>query len=481
MGLRSERITNMVSSEGRPQWDSNKKHRGTWSTAGSATKYTGVLRFADGRPRLTVNAPHVGQSVYELHGPAVIHGELESGIKVTLWDQHDQPLLLGRSTKDGVKFRRHFTYALLGQHLGTYEEELFQYSAVRLHGLAEWTEMHDPTKQGISTDELPQYPAASLQIPNPGNPDNVHTVQVRVENPRRLEISNRSGTHAFIDHLGDNAMIVFECSPPAPAAVHDLLLFDLQPLLAFAHHSAVPVESEWLAVQDMDEAIPVMRRHHIRKEYIERSLFHSNMVLPLSSVDPSVLIPAWWKAQDELYPAPQIITSYLQGTRGVLEGSVTAVIAVAEHLHSKIGPTKERFNKKEFKARKRVVINALVDEKDADFISFVNESFANNRPTFSTRLAELLDAVTPGRLKIMRIDGKGWVKDVKQVRNLLAHTGSHVERRSNGASELLSRVNIKTRAIVSILILKQMNLADDVLDQAAHALFIHLRQQRPAQ
>jgi hypothetical protein len=470
----------MMSSEGLSKWDRKKKYRGKWWPAGSpTTSYPGALRFRDGRPRLTVNAPSVGQRVYDLHGPAVIHGELESGNKVTLWDQYEQPLHHDRSTERGMTFHRHFSYAILGQHLGAYEEELFQYSAVQLHGLAEWTEMREPTMQGLPLEELPQYPAAQLQIPNSEVPGQSYTVLVRIENPKRLEISNHSGTPAFINHMGDKVRVTFECEPPAPARVHDLLLFDLQPLLSFAYHSGVSVDSEWLAVKDIVDSMPVMRPHRIRKEYVERSLFNFNMVLPLSAVDPSLLFPAWWRAQDELYPAPQIITSYLQGTRGVLEGSVSAVIAVAEHLHSKIGPTKERFDKQKLKNNKRAVIRALPDEQDPEFIKFVNESFANNRPTLATKLSELIDAVTPGRLEMMNIDGESWAADVKQVRNLLAHTGSHVPRRSNAASELLARVNIETRAIVAMLILKQMNLGDIVLDQAAHALHVHLKQNRP--
>ena len=471
----------MMSSKGPSKWDRKKKYRGKWWPAGApTTSYSGTIRFVAGRPLLTVNAPPVGQSVYDLHGPPVIHGELESGNKVTLWDQYEQPLLHD-PTERGMRFHRHFSYALMGQHLGAYEEQLFQYSAVQLHGLAEWTEMHEPTMQDLPWDKLPQYPSAMLQISNPVNPGQSYTVQVRVENPKRLEVSKRSGTHAFINHMGDKARITFQCDPPAPARVHDLLLFDLQPLLAFAYHSAVSVDSEWLAVNDLVDSIPVMRPHHIRKEYVEQSLFNDNMVLPLSAVDPSVLFPAWWRVQEELYPAPQIITSYLQGTRGVLEGSVSSVIAVAEHLHSKTGPTKERFDKKDLRNKEREVIDALGAGQDPDFIKFVRESFGNNRPTLATRLSELIDAVTPRRLEIMSINGESWAADVKQVRNLLAHTGSHVPRRSNAASVLLARVNIETRAIVAILILEQMNLDEAVLDQAAQALHVHLKQNRPPQ
>ena len=201
----AERITNMMSSKGPLKWDRKKKYRGKWWPAGSpTTSYSGTIRFVDGRPRLTVNAPPVGQSVYDLHGPPVIHGELESGNKVTLWDQYEQPLLHDdRPTERGLKFHRHFSHALMGQHLGTYEEELFQYSAVQLHGLAEWSEILEPTMQDLPEDKLPQYPSAMLQIPNPNNPAQSYTVLVRVENPKRLEISKRSGTPAFINHMGD--------------------------------------------------------------------------------------------------------------------------------------------------------------------------------------------------------------------------------------------------------------------------------------
>lgn len=84
--------------------------------------------------------------------------------------------------------------------------------------------------------------------------------------------------------------------------------------------------------------------------------------------------------------------------------------------------------------------------------------------------------MTSERLELMTISAHQWIADVRKVRDILAHTSSHVTRRGgDGDSSLLDRVNSQTRAIVTILILKQMGIEEAALDRAAMALSTELK------
>lgn len=406
----------------------------------------------------------------------VVHGQLDSGENVTLWDTGGHVLEFLANESDARKAARRFTYAVLGAHLETFEEERFRYSAYALHGLGVWSAMDNPVPHNTSQENLPQYEPAHLNNFETDESGVEYSAKVYIEGPRRLEADEWSPHGAVAAHTGDHARVVFECDPPAPARIHDLLLFDLQALLTFSYQGGAPVEAEWFASEDLDHVLPVMRRDSFTGRRPTGHVFRQSMILDTALVDPSVLLPAWWSAVQKLYPAPQVITLYHHGSRGVLESSVASVIAVAEHLHGLIGPTLTRFPEGFLESKKEALKKAFPSSEDAPFREFLYQALKNNRPTLKTRLKELVSAVTSERLNLMSICEHQWVTDVRNLRDLLAHTSSHVTRRGgDGDVFLLDRVNSQTRAIVSILILKQMGLHDAALDRAAVSLSAELK------
>lgn len=208
-----------------------------------------------------------------------------------------------------------------------------------------------------------------------------------------------------------------------------------------------------------------------------------SMVLTTEKLEPAILFPAWWKVMEDLFPAIEVIYLYHHGSRGLLESSVASSIAVAEHLHGMIGPTRTRFPEGFLADKKQSVKQAgkVINQEGPDaalqkfvaepaFRDFLYEAFKNDRPVLRTRLEELADEVTSARLALLKIDRAQWVSDVIMVRNPIAHTSSHVKRRGVDSSNVLSRVNTSTRAIVTILILKRMGLSEDSLDHSARVL-----------
>lgn len=450
----------------RASWDESKKYRGHWWSPDEPEHvFPGVLRFDDGRPRLTFSSPPTGQEFYALARPQMLYGELDSGEKVTLWDLHGSPLHHPPTVKPQIKSRRRFTYAILGEHLKNHHDQDFRFSSYRLRGLLEFSERLTGVPSSLPERERPKYADAKFSIENDGI---TYEVSAQVENPRQLEISDSGSGQHFPYLAGENVRMTFECSPSAPAEVHDMLLLDFQRLLSFAIVEIIPVEKEWLAVSDRAEMLPVIRRDavHDVKKYAAANHFSSNILVTLQDVEPAVLFPRWWKAVRDLYPATEIISSYNQGTRGVLESSTSSAIALAERLQEVIAPHAKRYENSVYRG-----MQAKIEEKfkdDPEFSALL-KSALGNRLTLRDKLNVLTEAVTPERFRLMNIDSSAWVQDVRDVRDLLAHTGSHVKGRASGSAVQLTRVNQETRAVISLLILKLMSLEDEVLDKAAEA------------
>lgn len=448
----------------RAAWDESKKYRGHWWSHDEPDYvFPGVLRFDGGRPRLTFSSPPTGQEFYALADPQVIFGELDSGEKVTLWDLHGNPLHHPLTTQKRIKSRRKFTYAILGEHLNSHLAQEFRFSSYRLRGLLEFSERLTGVPSSLPQSERPKYADARFSIENDGI---TYEVSARVENPRQLEISD-SGSSQFFPYLaGEDVRMTFECTPSAPAAVHDMLLLDFKRLLSFAIVEIIPVEKEWLAVADRAEMLPVMRRDSVHdvRNYAVGNLFSFNMLVTLQDVEPAILFPRWWKAVRDLYPATEVISSYNQGTRGVLESSTSSAIAIAERLQEAIDPHATRYSKGVYREMQAKIKEKFKDDPD---FSAVLKSALGNRLALREKLNVVSQAVTPERFRLMSIDSSVWVQDVRTVRDLLAHTGSHVRGRSSGSAVQLTRVNQETRAIISLLVLKLMGLEDEVLDKAA--------------
>lgn len=467
-----------MSSQNHPAWQETNTYRGLWWPRGSEhSKLQGTLEFVNRGPRLTFVSPVNEQSHRPLSAATVVHGELESGEKVTLWDLSNSFLeSLGLDDEVMMRHAKSFAYALYGEHLKSAEDELFRYSAYGMHGLGTWSAMETPIPIGLAKELLPQYDPVEISITDRDGGGIQYNVRVFIENPRRLESEEAFPGGVVHNYPGDEAQMVFECTPSAPARVHDMFLFDLQALLTFSYQSGAPLQREWLAIENRQHELDVMRADPFTGQRTKGHLFKRAMVLTLESAEPAVLLPAWWDVLERLYPAPQVIYLYHHGPRGVLESSVASVIAVAEHIHGMIGPTLTRFEPGFLEGKIPAIKKAFPGKSNASFRGFLYEALKNDRPKLSIRLQELVTTVTKRRFNLLGVDPDQWTGDVTSVRNLLAHTSSHVHRRDSAASSILWRVNSQTRAIVTLLILEIMGIDQSGLDRAAKALNRELQQ-----
>lgn len=461
-------------------WDEDAEYQGEWWPAEDRTvTFQGILTFSKRLPRLTIVVGPVGQEFSRLARPQSVHGQLASGQLVTLWDTQGHHLQFVSDEDDSIRHVRRFTHAILGDAVDSYDEARFRYSAFRLHGLDRWSAMEQYlVPRGLPADEVPQYPPARLTGFHTDEDGTNYSATVRIENPRRLEADEEDPTGYISTYTGHDVRIVFECEPSAPARVHDLLLFDLQALLTFSYQAGAPLEAEWIG-DSTKGLLPVLRADPFTGDKPLAEVFPQRMIMTVSSVGADQIFPMWWRAVHELYPAIQVIYLYHHGSRGLLESSTSSAIAVAERLHGIVGPTLTKFPEgfldSQQKRLRKVVRQEFPGPDYALFRQHLYDSLKNNRPTLRTRLEELAEAVTPGRMAALGVDPTQWISEVRRVRDILAHTASHVNQRGTDSAKLLQRVNAQTRVIVTILILRLMGLPADEIDRAALVLRRELR------
>jgi hypothetical protein len=462
-----------------PQWATAAEHRGEWWAPDKPdVRYPGILRFDQREPTLTIEAPPIGQEVFLLGRRATLHGQLDSGRPVTLWDLRQHHLIHAKDQSDDrvMRLHRRFTYAIDGDHLDDYEVATFRYSAVQFFDLGMWSRIVEPVPRGTPLAELPQHDAATLHDPYPGMFGVASTVTITIEYPERVEIDAVFPGGAIMDHPGEYARMVFRCDPPVPAGFHDLLLRDMQELLTFCYQAGAPVLGEWMSVDDPLDVRPIARRDGFRGRQ-PHHLGGFQMLLTPDDLMFSDLVVAWWRELEELFPTPQVLTRYHHGTRGLLEQSTASAIAAAERTHETIGPTFTRFGRDYMRLRQRELMQAYPGPEFADFRQFLREKLQEDRPILGTKLRELLAAVTPERVADMGLDADTWHRDVKDVRNKLAHTGAHVLRRGD-SGEQLDRVNSDTRDVLAMLVLCRLGVDATGLDRAAGVLGANRRMRR---
>lgn len=458
----------MITPRQLPPWPSGVTLNGYWWPKDKpALRYPGQLVVDEVGILLIVTAPPVGQEVFELGRTSTIHGIVDGpdGPQlVTLWDRSGHYLA---HASNGTDHARKYTFAILGSHVEDYESARFGYSVVSFHDLGEWSRIQDTVSEGVCEEGLPQHTVTVLNAPYRDIFGEDFIVTVSLEYPSRLETNERFPDGAIIHHQGGDSRVVFVVQPPAPAAFHELLLQDFQALLTFCYQSGAPVLGRWIGT-DSNHLDALLRVDAFRERYVQ-SLGRFQMIVALDNFSFGELVEKWWATLDEDFPAPQVLTTYLHLRRGLLEQSTASVLAATESLHTRVGPSKQRFPEAEIAVNKSIIQKAFAGKPLAPFRQFLYEKLQENRPTLDTRLRELIDAIGPRRMETLEIETSEWTQLFMRVRNKLAHTGAHVLRRSD-PSEELEVINAQARAVLTLLLLTRMNYDEKAIDRAAEVL-----------
>lgn len=436
----------------------------------------GTLSVVKDRPRLEFESPREGQDYAKIAHAGVVHGELDSGEPVTLWDFTDNPLVTV-SDEDGwanevFRYRKAVDYALIGAHLPRYADAKFTFSVAQFANLGRWSLIETPIRRDLPPADLPQHAPAVLDIEHPQESGVRYVVEVRIEHPGRVE-EDAGGAHAIYEHNEELARVVFECTPAAPAALHSRLVREMQWLVAVCCQSSTPLTGEWLAITDPGDLLP-LRRHEGWPDDLREPVTNRDIAMPAESFPICDLLPAWWRALDSLYPAPQVLAMYHLYPRGLLEQSATSAIAALENFHAIVGPTKELLDADYLENCLSELRSRFAGNEFARFRGFVRSAAKGNRPVLCKKLTELVERAGVDRVAQLGVDQDAWAKTVVRMRNNLAHSGSHVKRPQTSGGDLRA-VYRQVRALLTLLVLGELGADQTSLDRAAEVLEVHMR------
>lgn len=423
-----------------------------WNPIEPNEEFTGWLVLKRGSPRLKFRSLEDDPRHALLFGQsAVIQGRMKDGELVTLLHATpDRNFLLHDPADSGRKRGHHqnYDYAFFGAHVADPGAALFRQSTISFVGLGEWS--RHPEVMRVSEEVPPTFAAATItNLYGTGLP-----VQVSIENAAVVERDDE-GRQAFRRFLGNDARIVFTFDEPQTVAMHTRLAFDLRALLTFSYQQNAQIDEQTISIAPGSDEIRYSYRRDVRKDQVR--LHKSQMVITPDALAPELLFPKWWAALSELYPVPQILAGRYYTRQAFIEGHVLSAVASAEKFYTLLDLPQERMDKTFFRARRKEHL-ALEEARQDDspeqalFDAILQEGL-QNRQTFDAKLRALVLGAGPETVAAASIDAELWVKKVKQVRNKLAHEGSHVnERGYDDASDWLGRVDNSTRVILTLIV-----------------------------
>jgi hypothetical protein len=194
------------------------------------------------------------------------------------------------------------------------------------------------------------------------------------------------------------------------------------------------------------------------------------MLLLLDDIDLSVVLPHWFELIDDAFPVLQVLNVRFNSKARVVESSTSSALAAAERLHELVGSTQQRFESELLATNQKKLLRAIPGDENKDFRQFVREVTRIVRPTLTTKLGELFSTLDQAAVTALGVKRDQWISEAKAVRNSLAHTGAHVAKRGKEEATSLDRVEVQTRAILSLVVLELLGVPKSAVERAAQVL-----------
>lgn len=419
---------------------------GTWWVPGMPEKayYSKLTLDARGRGRLRTVPKHIPQTNR-------LFGRLSNGSDVTLARQRVDDL------------QAQWNEVFVGAHVDAIDDLLI--SSMRIYFLKVHTRsnFHRFSLVGQAIDPLtspkpwPTHPKFSISA---RFKDADICTSVGVEHAPRLA---RRDSGVFIRDEGTNPCLVMKFEDVVPFGEAKNNALEMQDFVSFGMGRAAIVDRVEL-VSASGLQLEYIGKWRCARDHIS-GLSLSNMLFSLDRVGLDEALLAWYWALDNLYPAPQVIT-YRYYQPGFLEHDLSAAVSAMENMHKQLG----------FAQTKRVPapdgadeIRDLLDQAPLGEAQRAARKALKSRKvdvTFSEKLVELTNQLPDSVFQILRFDRETWVEEVKEQRNGVSHTGSHVAVQGPNASVDLERGIARSRILLMLLLMKVSGFPADTIDSA---------------
>lgn len=427
-----------------------------WSPSHPEQRAHGYLRIRrSGRPSLYVDSSTSPATLSRLHSKT-LYGRAAGGVALTLWFDDFSPLQEApRSSTVEWSRKRDVGTALVGANCGDEGTTLFDEMTYSYEGLGSWSRY---SKTVDHEEPGPQYGAARFV---PYVDDDIE-MTIRVDDPETLHRRPDMDVAMIRDGSGDATRVVMVTNPPAPLAFYNHLALDLSNLLSFCFQRQAHLSGRSGRIGG--KVVTIHRRVATKSSVVRPH--GSSMILTCNRFDPVLLFSAWWEACRHLYPLPQILAGRYSTRRAFLEHHVISATAALESAYERLSDYPQvAMNEELFLERQEW---HAAHEDNEDFKKLLSNLV--NRVTLKTKLMGVKSYVGADLVANAGVRQRQWVSDVMATRNRLAHSGSHVEGVTDGGQELLSRVDQNTRAVLSLVLCKQLGADAAALDAAASVL-----------
>jgi len=429
------------------------KHGEFWVPGTSNDPIFGILGLPENYFELRFGSRHRLKS-------DVIHGVLENGDKVTLWTRDFPQYSLSEHAPENFSEARSVSHILVGVHCDSKDEVFINKIAIGFDHLRAWLRMDEV----ISTsDERPDRQPFSIAAPY--NIDS--TLEITLGDRPVLEsFADSTGSYdAWGRFWGNNATIEISSDRALCYSEWAKIEHSLMRLIAFNYGLKLPINLRNYFLSARDEPLDIFSISPMRPPAQRGYISETELVIPGTEMPPEVTIDNWFRALSELYPVPQILAGKEFQRNSILESNVLSAIAALEKMHEHMGFAQERFPVEDFELlRSRLVELVSKDEQQStlaipsrEWRDFLERAIGNRR-SLRSKLKDLVRRLGKETFSNLGITPDEWINNVVEIRNRIAHTGSHVSEPSDNEAVRLRKLEGQTRAVLKLLLRVWMGL-----------------------
>lgn len=403
----------------------------------------------------------------------LIHGQTTAGKDITLIDSliARENMGFGKPTEQILSAR----FALVGTHVPAIDSEIFDSCSLRIENLRTWMGIGDYYVRQSDDDSEASLTLKS-QITQPVNYEEFE-ITARVSTPFFTSTSTRDGQN--FNSQATVTLTIKSTVPQSHSGFHAISM-GIVDLVTIASDRACGVISQTLAqrpepVQYPDikpdgtittttvletPTVQVFAKRVVTAQPSDRSPHSHDLLFTCRDMPFETILPRWLELRSRIKRSTNMLLSLKYSKPGFMQNQVLAAAVASETLSRCLRPDSVAMLPQDFNRLVEKVRYAVESMDLADRARF--QGLLRNEPTYSDRLDDI--ASLPPKSVVDKIipDREGWKKELKGVRNGLAHGLEQNSRTDINLFLLLQR----TQYLLYIVIMNELGFSESVQNRA---------------
>ncbi|WP_147440370.1 HEPN domain-containing protein [Mycetocola tolaasinivorans] len=287
---------------------------------------------------------------------------------------------------------------------------------------------------------------------------------MEIDDADRLMLQHYSGDLIpVVRNNPEHPRVIVRTDSPVSFVEMKEQLLSIQDFVSFGIGRAAIVEHVELTTED-GRTLKYFGKWRAGRDHTNGSRL-TNLLFSLDRVDFDTAMRAWYFALDNLYPAPQVIV-YRYYQPGFLEHDLSASVSAIENMYKQLGyPLEIKHDQPDGADAIRTLIN---DAQASDAKSSAMNALRGRKQAvrFAEKLRELSSLLPPSVFETLRFTSEDWIEGVREQRNNVSHTASHVTRPGSNARVDLERGVARSRILLMLLIMNSSGFSRDHVERA---------------